>query len=429
MGTRIYLSMSCRTSCDKNLSLSHIHTHINRYRPQGVLNRLLKGTTEEQQSEQNFVEEEAAKYFAVEASEGEWGQDSTSKIPSDRTKSNDKAVLKEEEEDVSFLRDMFTKKQQEKNNDAKIPNVKCDRCGCRHVEEFKYEMRCSSSRDGIIFKDTCVRFALVNFYKSLEESKQDKTPEERTEQIMQRLMANSMTLDNLLSALERKYNVTLLDVKRENRKKQQKKKADLGSFASMGIEFKSGTQIFHAADGDDEDEEDEEEEEEDDSEDVKHVEAVDVVQKKEDVKKPVTTTSTTKSTTQNSSNTTSSQNRNTSDVEQKMIRMFGDRVLRLMGLDNTDATNITMEQIAELRRSVPRHELESFVNEINREFPSLGVVLPSQDQVERDEEEDVSTPIMDRETQVSQDNDLPTQVFDSVEDPKSDTQGLIMDME
>ena len=65
-----------------------------------MLNRLLKGTTEEQQSEQNFVEEEAAKYFAVEASEGEWGQDSTSKIPSDRTKSNDKAVLKEEEEDV-----------------------------------------------------------------------------------------------------------------------------------------------------------------------------------------------------------------------------------------------------------------------------------------------------------------------------------------
>ena len=103
-------------------------------------------------------------------------------------------------------------------------------------------------------------------------------------------------------------------------------------------------------------------------------------------KKPVTTTSTTKSTSQNSSNTTSSQNRNTSDVEQKMIRLFGDRVLRLMGLDNTDATNITMEQIAELRRSVPRHELESFVNEVNREFPSLGVVLPSQDQVERDEE-------------------------------------------
>ena len=399
---------------------------MNRYRPQGVLNRLLKGSTEEQQSEQNFVEEEALKYFDVEASEGEWGQDSTSKIPSDRKKSNEKAVLKEEE-DVSFLREMFTKNQQEKKNGVKIPNVKCDRCGCRHVEEFKCEMRCSTSRDGIIFKDTCIRFALLNFYKSLEENKQDKTPEERTEQIMQRLMANDMTLDSLLSALKRKYNVSLLDVK----KKQQKKKADLGSFASMGIEFKSGTQIFHAADGDDDDEEEEEEEEDDD---VKHVEVVDVVERKEDgscdvKKKPVTTTKST--TTQNSSNTTtSSQNRrSTLDVEQKMIRMFGDRVLRLMGLDNIDASNITMEQIAELRRSVPRHQLESFVNEVNREFPSLGVVLPSQDQVEVDEEEDVSTPIMDRETQVSQDNDLPTQVFDSVDEPKSDTQGLIMDME
>ena len=74
---------------------------------------------------------------------------------------------------------------------------------------------------------------------------------------MQRLMANSMTLDNLLSALDVSTMSSCL-TSRARIGRSSKEEADLGSFASMGIEFKSGTQIFHAADGDDDDEEEEE---------------------------------------------------------------------------------------------------------------------------------------------------------------------------
>ena len=345
-----------------------------------MLNRLLKGSAAENETETEFIEQEAAKYYdaASEAADDDnnWGKDSTSKIPSDRTKQNDDSHNLLEDDATTCLRDMFEEKRDQKRQHVVL--VECNRCGYHHEEAFTCEMRCSSSRDGMIFKDTCVRFALVRFYKNLDEKKQDKSPEERTEQIMERLMENRMTLDNLLDAIKRKYGVTLLDVKK-NRS---------SSFASMGIEFKSGTQMFHAADddgddgddGDDDDDDDDDDDGNDDDDEV--VEVKEAIQKTKDghcdskkEKIRETTTTTTKSRTQHGGNVLS-QNENTSETENKMIDMFGDHALRLIGLDKLEVTNITMEEIAALRRSVPKHELKRFVNEVNRAFPSLGVILP-----------------------------------------------------
>ena len=399
--------------------------------------------------------------MSEKTSEEEWGKNDGNQVNEE-----DGAFLRElldQDDDQKKKKKKKKKKKEEKEEEEEEEEMMpCDRCGVVHSTKFKAEFW-AKTRDSMVFKDTCVKFALESFYSSF-----DKDPVKKTKIIMQHLMKNNMALDILLTNLEKKYDgVRVLDIKKSKRKNKE----GLGSFASMGIDMISGTQMFRAEDDDDEceDKEDNDKSTKKKKEKVKNYDEY-CIDEKDNGK--TTTTSTTGSSRKKARNRGENQSAKTilttqnntsirtkiipqkqkqeqpqvvtaipietkeesqeTNLEDKMLEMFGDRVLQLLGLDNEDPS-VNREKIMKIRKATSRAELEQFVRDVNNAFPSLVMVLP-QDDDDDDEMEDVeATPIMDRETQLSENyNNQPTQLFDSIKEPNekdSDTQNLLLDME